>query len=124
MSGEKPTATLRVTRARQLQSSGVSYRILCDDLELGKLRSNSTAVFSVDPGQHIVQVLGRFPSYPQSNALDVNLVAEGVTHLGCRTVRSISRLARSGLSFGAGNPPMSILLSEWSVAEQQGPFHT
>jgi len=108
------SATLRVTRVPQFISSLVRYRVLIDGEERSKLKSNSTSVISVKPGEHTVQVLGRFPSFPASNVISVNVPAGVIQDLECRTVRSIGSFLPlySRTPGGAGKPPMSINLYE------------
>ena len=55
----------------------------------GKLRSNSTSVFSIEPGERTVQVRGRFPSFPESNVVSMSVAAGVIRDLECRTVTSI-----------------------------------
>jgi hypothetical protein len=90
----------------------VPYRVIVDDVDRGKLKSNDEAIFTVDSGQHTLQVLGRRPSRPQSNLLSVDVRAGSICEIGCRSVVSMGSLARTGLSAGFGKPPVSIVLYE------------
>jgi hypothetical protein len=106
------SATIRVTRPGQFVAGFVPYRVVIDDIEYGKIRSNRRITVSVNPGQHMVQVLGRSPSGSSSNVLNVNVRPDAICEIGCRSVVSIGSLVRNGLSFGLGKPPVSIVLYE------------
>jgi hypothetical protein len=103
-------ATVRLSRDRQLQGAWVSYRVLIDDNEVGIIRSNRSVDFVVPPGEHVVQVLGRFPSFPQSNILDVQLNSGAVCVLRCSSSLSVKSLIGSG--YFASKSPISIRLQE------------
>ena len=112
MESEKPvqSAILRIVRDRQFIDAAVPYRVLIDDVEGGKVKSNRTTDFAIDVGEHTVQLIHRRLGTPppRSNLLRVLVPAGGVVTVGCHSSLSYAK----SLAMGLAGAPVSVAIQE------------
>jgi hypothetical protein len=103
-------ATLRIVRDRQRTDALVPYRVLIDDVEVGKVKSGSTTDFTVAPGEHTLQLIHRRLGTPppRSNLLRVLVPAGGVLTVGCHSSLSYAK----SLAMGLAGAPVSVAIQE------------
>ena len=104
------SAKLRIVRDRQIIDAFVPYRVLIDDVEVGKVKSNRTTDFTVDWGERTLQLIGRRldTSPPRSNTLRVLVPAGAILTVRCRSSLSYAK----ALAMGLAGAPVSITVEE------------
>ena len=98
---------IQVFRPSQFINGLVSYRLFVDDHDYGKLKSRKWIDVRVDPGVHVVEVVG---GRSRSDAFQASTLPDEVCKVECRTRLFLSALAKSGQSLGMGKSPASIYL--------------
>jgi hypothetical protein len=108
---ESQLAKIRISRKRQFTDGALSYRVLIDDKEVGKVRSGQIAGFNGIPGEHVVQLVRQFPRYSRSNALTLDVGPGDICEVTCTVKLTLGTFVLTSLSFGGGEPRQMIFIN-------------